>query len=61
MSLFEARREALPWGAALLALIAGAGQAIAIKIMTGITVQIISTVVLSWKEADLAPFDLRWA
>ena len=30
MSLFEARREAFPWGAALLAVAAGAAQAIAI-------------------------------
>ncbi len=30
-----------------------------ITIRNGTTVQTISTVVLSWKFADLAPFDLR--
>ena len=36
-----------------------AGKAMPMTINNGMTVQMISTVVLSWNEADLAPNDLR--
>ena len=36
-----------------------AGSAIRMTMMNGTTVQAISTVVLSWKLAAWAPFDLR--